>query len=99
MARSWFFRPEKQSKSPRRRTLTLESMEDRTVPTFLPPATIPVGVNPHAITVADINHDGAPDLVVVNAGPSSSSTSQSVSVLLGNGNGSFQPAINTAIVN
>lgn len=100
MARSWLFRPLKQSNSAQRRTLMLEAMEDRTVPTFLTPATFPVGVNPHAVTVADINHDGMPDLVVVNAGPSSTSTSQfSVSVLLGNGNGSFQPAITTPIVN
>jgi hypothetical protein len=75
-------------------------MEERTVPTFLPPATFPVGVNPHAVTVADINHDGTPDLVVVNAGPSSASNSQSsLSVLLGKGDGTFQPAITTPILN
>lgn len=99
MARSWLFRPSKQSKSAQRRTfLTLEAMEDRTVPTFLPPATLPVGVSPHAVTVADINHDGRSDLVVVNAGQSSTSQS-SVSVLLGNGNGSFQAALTTPILN
>ena len=58
------------SRSAQRRTLTLEALEDRTVPSFLPPATFPVGVDPRAVTVADFNHDGKPDLAVVNAGPS-----------------------------
>src|SRR4029077_20131446 len=40
------------------------------------------------------------DLAVVNRGPFSTSTSQSsLSVLLGNGNGSFQPAITTNVLN
>ena len=36
--------------------------------------------------MADLNGDGKPDLVVVNA------VANNVSVLLGNGNGTFQPA-------
>src|SRR5206468_5781793 len=70
----------------------------RTVPAFLPPVTFPVGVDPRAVTVADFNRDGKPDLAVVNAGPTSNSGS-SVSVLLGNGNGSFQPAVTTNVLN
>jgi hypothetical protein len=88
------------SRSAQQRTLTLETLEERTVLSFLPPVTFPVGVNPRAVTVADFNNDGKPDLAVVNQGPFSTSTSQSsLSVLLGNGNGSFQPAVTTDVLN
>jgi hypothetical protein len=104
MALSWLRRWRKKSRplsrSAWRHTLAIELLEDRTVPSFLPPVTFPVGVDPRAVTVADFNHDGKPDLAVVNAGPFSTSTSQSsVSVLLGNGSGSFQPAVTTAVLN
>jgi hypothetical protein len=56
------------SRSAQQRTLTLEALEDRTVLSFLPPVTLPVGVNPRAVTVADFNNDGKPDLAVVNMG-------------------------------
>src|SRR5262249_52733608 len=42
------------------------------------------GTYPGAVTVADVNGDGIPDLVVANF------LNQPVSVLLGNGDGSFQ---------
>ena len=88
------------SRSAQQRKLTLEALEDRTVLSFAPPVTFPVGVLPRAVTVADFNNDGKPDLAVVNQGPSSTSTSQSsLSVLLGNGNGSFQPAVTTNVQN
>jgi hypothetical protein len=48
--------------------------------------------------VADFNNDGRPDLAVLNAGPSTGSQSN-LSVLLGNGNGSFQPAVTTDVLN
>jgi hypothetical protein len=104
MALSWLQRLLKKSRpvsrSARRCTLALEALEDRTVPSFLPPVTFPVGVAPRAVTVADFNNDGRPDLVVLNQGPLSTTTSQaSLSVLLGNGNGSFQPAVTTNILN
>jgi hypothetical protein len=76
----------------------LETLEDRTVPTFVSPVTFPVGVDPRAVTVADFNNDGKPDLAIVNAGPSSASQS-SLSVLLGNGDGSFQSALTTNVLN
>src|SRR5262249_35849729 len=80
MSLSWLQRllkkPRPLSRSARRHTLMLEALEDRTVPTFLPPVTFPVGVAPHAVTVADFNHDGKPDLAVVNTGSFSTSSSQ-----------------------
>lgn len=101
MALSWLRRLLKKSRplsrSVRRHTLMLEALEDRLVPTFLPAVTLPVGVLPRDVTVADFNNDGKPDLAVVNAG--ASAASQSVSVLLSNGDGSFRPAVTTAVVN
>jgi hypothetical protein len=44
----------------------------------------PSGKNPSAITVGDFNGDNKPDIVVVNTG------TNTVSVLLGNGDGTFQ---------
>jgi hypothetical protein len=73
-------------------------LEDRTVLSFLPAVTFPVGVRLRAVAVADFNKDGKPDLAVVNSRPFST-FQNSVSVLLGNGNGSFQPAITTNIQN
>src|SRR5262249_39157914 len=102
MALSWLQRWLKKSRplsrSARRHPLTIESLEDRSVPTsFLPAITLPAGVDPRTVMVADFNRDATPDLAVVNAGPSSAS--QSVSVLLGDGRGSFHPAVTTAVVN
>src|SRR5437870_4029868 len=46
----------------------------------------PVGTNPQWVAVGDFNGDGIQDLAVANAG------SSTVSVLLGNGDGTFRPA-------
>jgi len=46
----------------------------------------PVGNGPGSIAIADVNHDGKPDILVVNTG------SQTLSVLLGDGKGEFHLA-------
>src|SRR4051812_6726424 len=66
--------------------LKLEVLEDRIVPAFLAPVDYPVGASPSAVKLGDFNSDGIQDLATLDMGISS------VSVLLGNGNGTFQPA-------
>ena len=51
---------------------------------FLPPATYAVPRNPTGLTIADVNGDGQPDLLVGDP-------YGDVLVLLGNGNGTFAP--------
>src|SRR5262249_13916469 len=60
------------------------------VPGFLGPVNYAVGTNPVALASSDFNGDGKPDLVTANA------DSATVSVLLGNGDGTFQAARNFA---
>ncbi len=54
------------------------------------PVAYAVGANPSGITIGDFNQDGDPDLAVSNK------TSANVSILLGNGDGTFQTAVNYA---
>jgi uncharacterized protein (TIGR03437 family) len=53
---------------------------------FQNPVNYPAGINPNFITAADVNGDGALDLIVATRAPS---FTYSVDVLLGNGNGTF----------
>ena len=66
--------------------LSLDSLEDRNLLSagFAPPVSFATGAGPGSVIVADFNADGVPDLLTAN------SLDASVSVLLGNGDGSFQ---------
>jgi hypothetical protein len=59
--------------------------------TFRPPMSFYAGKSPEGLSTADLNSDGTLDLVSANYG--SGGTGSSVSVLLGNGDGSFQTAV------
>ena len=64
----------------------IESLEGRRVLAFTAPVSFPVGTNPAGIAVGDFNGDTKDDMAVVNTGVS-------VSVLMSNGDGTFQPKV------
>jgi hypothetical protein len=59
--------------------------------TFQPAVGYSSGGNPTSLAVADVNGDGVPDVLVVNA--CGCLQEDTMTVLLGNGDGSFQPAV------
>jgi hypothetical protein len=61
--------------------------------TFQAAQLFPTGSMPDAIAVADVNGDGHPDLITAN----NSGRPYTVSVLLGNGDGTFGAAQNFAV--
>jgi hypothetical protein len=61
------------------------------VPAFLQPATYAAGTDVTFVATGDFNKDGIPDLVTANNG------SQSVSILLGKADGSYQAPLNFAL--
>ncbi len=74
-------------RSPPASRLRLEALEDRVVPSFGPLVSYPVvDLNPGTVVTSDFNGDGRLDLAVANG------SSNTVSVLLGNGDGTFQAA-------
>lgn len=75
---------------PTRDRRPLEALEDRCLLSFNPVTTLPAGTNPQAAVTGDFDGDGALDLAVANY------SSATVSVLLGNGDGTFQAAKTSA---
>jgi hypothetical protein len=65
-----------------------EALEDRFLPGFLSPGSFPVDMMPLSIATGDFNGDGKTDLVTANF------AANTVSVLLGNGDGTFGSATN-----
>jgi hypothetical protein len=66
---------------------TLEPLEARNLPSFVPAVTYPLGPGPAALAVGDFTGGGVPDLVSVNG--------NTVRVSPGNGDGTFQGPIDT----
>jgi hypothetical protein len=59
--------------------------------TFQNPVLLPAGIAPFAAIIGDFNSDGKPDVAVVNDG--ASALQNDVSLLPGNGDGTFAGAI------
>ena len=57
---------------------------------FEPALNFATGVNPSFVAVADLNNDGIPDLVVSNYENGTGMVGNTISVLLGNGDGTFK---------
>ncbi|MFT3883644.1 MAG: VCBS repeat-containing protein [Gemmatales bacterium] len=102
MSLSWFRRLVKQPKvnrpaqTPRRKPyrLMMEALEDRTVPAFFAPVLVPAGTSEGAVVVGDFNNDGMQDIVVSNL----LGISSTVSMLRGNGDGTFQSPVTSPSV-
>jgi Ca2+-binding RTX toxin-like protein len=77
-----------------RSQLRLENLEERTLLSlFGSPTDYATGYHPRDVALWDINGDGIPDIAVSNV----DSAVDSVSVLLGNGNGTFRPKTDYAV--
>ena len=66
-----------------------EDLEGRALPSFLAPVGVPAGASEGAVVVGDFNGDGRQDIAVSNL-------NNTISVALGNGNGTVQPVVVTA---
>ena len=67
-----------------------ECLEPRVVLTMMLPVDVAVGSTPAAVEVHDFNGDGINDIAALN------SSAGTVSVQLGNGDGTFKPGVNSA---
>ena len=65
--------------------------------TFQSHADYTVGNLPIAVVAADLNRDGNTDLVVVNNGTYAAPWTGSISILMGNGDGTFRPHVDYAV--
>ena len=63
---------------------------------FHPPMSYTVGTAPRAVASGDFNDDGKTDLAVANRGDATAGNDGNVSILLGNGDGTFRAANNIA---
>ena len=80
--------------------LQLERLDDRIVPAFLDAVNYAVGIYPEEVVTADFNNDGILDLAAAYAGSGiviPDPGTGAVGVRLGNGDGTFGSAINSAV--
>jgi len=95
-----FQRPHlRRSKAGRRQAIgraCLEALESRRLLSFAPAVNYAVGTQPQDVVTADFNNDGRLDLATGNATFDNWETGNTVSVRLGNANGTFQPAQTSA---
>jgi trimeric autotransporter adhesin len=62
--------------------------------TFLAKTDVPLPLAPYALTVGDFNGDGKADIAVTTQNSTVSAPTDDVTLLLGNGNGTFQAPVN-----
>ena len=67
----------------------MEGLEDRRLLTFVPAVDYSTGASPQAVVAADFNNDTILDLATANY------SDRTVSVFLGNADGTFQPAVDS----
>lgn len=75
---------------PRRYAPRVESLEERNLLSFLPAVSYPSGLDPYAVKTASLRNNGITDIVAANG------NSDTVSVFLGNGDGTFRPKVDYA---
>jgi hypothetical protein len=77
--------------------LCMASISAAATVSFQPQRSYAVGTSPRAVVVGDFNRDRKRDLAVINYGDPAAGDNGSVSILFGNGDGTFKAAKNVAI--